>query len=337
MENNYRYYREMSRMAKVVIDNDHNPDLSDIYNYEHIENSYLFEDIFQYCQNHLNNTFYKYLGIQVYFYFTNNNNFNAFADRNYVIGIDKYVIEKLYNNCFNQNIFLDNDNLIEYRELYNLFINATQKRLNFIMYALSCEFIYYHEFAHLLQFKNKENDKSIRRIVENKEVKESKYNRDRHLEEMDSDILGSSIVAAHVFDIFNLLEESDKNDKNLYKLLSISVACMFSVCRLFENDEITPFYLKESNYPHSYMRAIYMGAQIISEANFKKVLKEFNFDITMEIVNEAIKISNCFFETKYFESYGDYEKEIDEYLKEKKNERIQCKYLVQNHIYLFQI
>ena len=309
-----------------------------VFFFENNDNSEEFNQIFQFCQHSLNETLYKYYGIKAFFYFIDSPTINAIASPKYIIGVNKGVIENLLDKCFNNNIFLEKEELSDYKFLNDIIGDQHQKRLNFIMFLFAYEFIFYHEFAHLLQYKFKREEKGKVNQISEYNNQNSDYFEERHLMEMDSDILGSATLTLSIIQIFDLLEEKNKTQHILHQLFSVGMATVITVFRIFMKNRA--FYLKKYKHPHPLIRAIYVSGNIIRGGKFHNRFEEVNDDIYNKIINDSLRISNCFFENdkeKYFDYKDEYDTQIDEYINEMKKELKKCSFLSGNHTLPFAV
>ena len=134
---NYEYSKEMDNllMRNTFLKK------NDIYYFDDSPNQVIYNQYFQFCQQNLRSHCANYEIQPSFFYFKEDLNVNAHAivsESNYIIGINKGTIGKLYELFANSIIFKQK---FENYRVFELFLDDSIYQL---MFQFSTQFTYYH-------------------------------------------------------------------------------------------------------------------------------------------------------------------------------------------------
>lgn len=251
----------------------------------------IFLTYFEFCTDNLELDSAKFGLEHSYFFYWDKEDVNSggtYNGDNYIMYVSKEQIikldEKLSKIKFFKNLRLD-----RYLDL------SKNIDLEYLMFQSSIIFTYYHEFAHLVQKRERKFDPKISNISY-----ETSYN---HIAEYDSDLNGCQFVC---FKIIDLCESNNINSKDdIFKLLAVGLSGIVITILLFykrefnQDTEINPFYLNEGTHPHHIVKISY----IID--HYHQIAKSNNIDFNMiELLKETFEICDIYFNNpKFFREY----------------------------------
>jgi len=233
----------------------------------------------------------------IYFFFENSKLSNAVAEsknRNRYIKISNALILSLHNN-----LFVKSKKIFQNQKISTLYKSLlTEIDLSELMLESAINFIFYHEFRHILQHEEREFNFEEKRS----ECKVFDFN--RHLYEYDSDLFGAWYVMDNAFTTFKKLNDKNKTPENLSKLFYVSISSIIIVLLLFYYDkidekliekEIEKFYTKKNKHPHTLVRISYIIEHFYQniESNYKKI------DL-VNVMKYSFEITNAFFDDDKF-------------------------------------
>lgn len=268
----------------------------DIFLYDEMSNSEVFERYYQHCQGHLNNSCSKYNIQPAFFYFKNHNGINACAkrtkERNFIIKIYSGKINELYKIYYLKDSFWVN-NLYLQDEFGNI-IEKLKQTLPSLMFKYSTLFTFHHELGHLIQFSYGNESVSI----QEHSSKTKPFDINRHVYEMDADLHSAHAICNYIgVDFINNLEPEDQTEKNFTLLFSVGMASVLTSFLLHMHMHKSPFYIQEKEHPHSLIRISYIMDEIIHILDFnagKKIPTKFRIN-KKEIVQGSIRLSNLIY------------------------------------------
>ncbi len=282
-------------------------DEKDLNNYDDAE---LFRMFFVFCQDNLDENAKKFGMPNAIFCFERNNGLNAWACRHK----DVYIISMydMYFQTLKQRIIDENrlNEALDFDKKYGPLLSVISIRIEDLIFHSSALFTYYHELAHLIQYKSKgseirfENDNNCSFSLLN------------HIYEFDADLNGSQFVCLHLLDY--IINSNIVDNKLVEQLLSIGLASILITRLILEdckdNSKVEPLYFKEKSHPHTVIRAVYILNHMIhaaknnlpnSKLNDKYILQDC-FSIVSDFFNNyALKdfLEEMYYNPKPVEDY----------------------------------
>ena len=264
----------------------------DIFDYRHSPISEIYERFFQFCQENLTNQCNEYNIQPAKFYFRTEYGINARAgvlNGYFIIGVNMQTIHSLYDLFYEKNGIFETDHYLSNN--YKDVVNKFDVPVGHLMFQLATLFTYYHELGHLIQ-------KSPilplwlseQYIDKNNEV----FSIERHVLELDADINAAHSICFHLIEYLKKLNPEDRTQENLYKILSIGIASIFSYFLLYFQDTKNIYY-KKYTHPHPLVRISYIVDCFIRVA---EINLPSDFLINLEkTLKEGFRISDIFFRT----------------------------------------
>ncbi len=161
---------------------------------------------------------------------------------------------------------------------------------DYLIYQFATIFTFYHEFAHLLQFKRQE--RNISHFEKYNLVKGAKFDKLAHAMEIDADVFAAEHMNAHVFQYWNSLPDERRTKEALEVLMSLCILSIFIL--FFELSEgWRQWYTLDYDHPNSLIRVCYIHDVLYqtSKSNEKKI--EFEIDSKV-ILDNALVMANYF-------------------------------------------
>jgi hypothetical protein len=269
-----------------------------IYDFEKDRLKSFYQRYFDWCIDNLSD-YSKTFGIEPsYFYYWDTQEINAEASLirgKYIIRFSTAYMEVLHKKLGTKGQFIDRTDWTAFHNLQKVLPNS----IEFLMFQASTIFTFYHEFAHLVQFK----DRAFKR---SEYPSNGNFTFENHLYEYDSDLNGCQFVSIYIQQFYNeLLPEEYRSLNNYKRLMYLGISSIIITRLLFLNGQFFPyppdivdtsFYTKEKTHPHTYVRAKYMIEHYVRIAKANGVSIDFAdtvSNITI-ICNEFFKDSDIF-------------------------------------------
>lgn len=210
------------------------------------------------------------------FFLLNNDKPNAFAcsyNGKSIIGIHTSLLENI-----EQRINSRINTLPELsQKILNGYINSGHSvPINIIMYQFAALFIYYHELAHLIQFKNEGVNKA----------KLERYNFHignyfdiiLHVIELDADYFATYQLFVHIINYWNNLPMEFRNDNSLESILTAVTSSLFVLFNELSGGW-KEWYLYDYSHPNPVVRVSYINQFLIDLAKFE-TSRYYGFEIS---------------------------------------------------------
>lgn len=264
---------------------------------ENYPDSEFYKKYFKFCQDNLEIQEINFGIKPAIFYFRNYNALNACAMKcgnHYAINICNYYFQTLKNRLINENF------VFEKTEFENKFNNLTQNipiDIGVLMFQCCTLFTYYHELAHLIQFKNKSD------IFLSENSKNSEFNLQDYVYEFDADLNGAQYVCFHIIEYIEDLEMVN-NMQFIENIISLGLSSIL-ISRLlleeFKSDsKFENIYFYQKSHPHSLVRAIYILEHFIN--NISPNISVINLD-EKEILKNAFLLTELYFNNNSLQDF----------------------------------
>lgn len=257
-----------------------------------------YQRYFDWCVDNIND-YSKIFGVEpAYFYFWDTYEINAKAGKGsnaYRIRFSKPYMEALYEKLGKKGQFFDKTDWVAFKKLQNI----TPNSLEFLMFQASTIFTFYHEFAHLVQYKGKV-------FSINEHSFDDTYSFEKHVFEYDADLNGCQFVSVYFQQFFQEQIPREHQTENNYKrLMYLGISSIVITQLLFLYGKIYPFqpqnldtdfYTRKKSHPHTLVRAKYIIEHYVGIAKANGVKIDFG-DTTSNITiicNEFFKDSGVF-------------------------------------------
>jgi hypothetical protein len=245
---------------------------ADIYHYNGKSGGEYFERLFQFYSGNLD--YNKKFGANpsyIVFYDREDAYAKAKVSRkHYIIIFDKKLIHQLskwYNSYFD---FGNIEGLEEF--------NSLEKEISFkiseLLEQAIIHFIFYHEFAHLIQFTpDGENEK------EEKLSGDCKFEQHKHIEEYDADIFSGICISTHIYQFIDSHLGGNIDNGKLNDFIAIIISGIMAYILTLPMCK-EKFYTKEGSHPHNSIRVNYINMAIVQQ--FKDIISQQEKNITID-------------------------------------------------------
>ena len=235
---------------------------------------------------------------QSYFYYWDTHEINAKARLKngvYTILFSKSYMKALYRKLGVKGQFFNKTDWTAFHNLQKI----TPNSLEFLMFQVSTIFTFYHEFAHLVQYKN-------RAFNMNEYPSQGNYTFNNHVYEYDADLNGCQFVNVYVQQYYEeQLPKEHQTINNFKRLMYLGISSIIITQLLFLNGQLFPFpldnidttfYTREHSHPHTFIRSKYIIEHYVRISKANGVQIDFEDTITniTVICNEFFKDSNIF-------------------------------------------
>ncbi|TSJ47609.1 hypothetical protein [Fluviicola chungangensis] len=251
----------------------------------------LFRLFFVFCQDNLDKNGKKFGMPNALFCFERNNGLNAWACRHkdmYIISMYDMYFQTLKRRIIDENRLVET---LDFEKKYGRLLSVITVRIEDLIFHSSTLFTYYHELAHLIQYKSKESEMKF------ESDDDSSFSLLNHIYEFDADLNGSQFVCFHLLDY--IINSNIVDDKLVEQLLSIGLASIL-ITRLILEDykddsKVEPIYFREKSHPHTVVRAVYILNHMVytaknnlqySHLNDKNILQDC-FSIVSDFFNDS--------------------------------------------------
>lgn len=301
---------------------------------ELIEGNEYYEKFYVFCQNNLEIQGEKFGIKPAYFFYRNYRSYNAGAykrNESYIINICDFYFQTLKIKFIDENLLFENENI---KEIFAEIIKVTKVELGYLMFQSSTLFSYYHELAHLIQFKNLSEFEQFENSID------EDFDLIKNINELDADLNGVGQMFYHIVDYFEDIENNANSKVLIENLISISLSSLLISRLLIENFDhnstLQKIYFKEKTHPHSLIRVVYMLDHLL--INIKPNLPNISVDID-SILDNSFTLTKIYFQNNSLsvlaEMYNENSKEIRNYIEFLEIESENHKNLVRFHHHLF--
>lgn len=164
-----------------------------------------------------------------------------------IIGIGNLLFEGLYQKCRAAYLQLD-----QVAKLHQIDVPATLTvPIDYYSFLIARHFLFYHELAHLMQGNTGERvSVSESYILGNSKT----FEEDKHVKELDADLVGANITIDHVLYHFNNLPRHLQTQKNGEDLVALAIIGIFFLFDLLSNGLQAEIFFKHGTHPHPAVR-----------------------------------------------------------------------------------
>jgi hypothetical protein len=213
----------------------------------------------------------------------------------YTIRFSKPYLEVLYLKLGVKGQFFNKTDWTAFHNLQKI----TPDSLEFLMFQASTIFTFYHEFAHLVQFKNRAFTLSEYPSLGN-------YTFDNHVYEYDADLNGCQFVNVYIQQFFEeQLPKEHQTINNFKRLMYLGISSIIITQLLFLNGQFFPFppanidttfYTRDHSHPHTFIRSKYIIEHYVRIAKANGVQIDYGDTVSniTFICDEFFKDSNIF-------------------------------------------
>ncbi|MFC4220352.1 hypothetical protein [Flagellimonas marina] len=288
---------------------------SEIYDFQDNPVSSFYQRYFDWCVDNINEYSQIFEVKPSYFYFWDSHIINARAGKGrnvYRIKFSKSYLEALYKKLGRKGQFFDKTDWVAFHNLQKI----TPDSLEFLMFQASTIFTFYHEFAHIVQYKDKD-------FTMSEHPSNDKFSFEKHIFEYDADLNGSQFVSVYFQQFFQeQIPRKDQTPNNYKRLMYLGISSIVITQLLFlyggiypfQPDKVnTDFYTKRHSHPHTYVRAKYIIEHYVGVAKANGVQIDFG-DTTRNVTvicNEFFKDSGIF--RDFIKGFQDNFDEINRY------------------------
>lgn len=279
----YDYYDVVGELiSKKIIPN------GDEYDFEISPTALTYSRYFQFCQENLSERCDEYNIQPARFYFRENFDVNARAglvNGYYIIAVNKGTVHNLYEFFYNQNNIFETEELSD----FNILNTILDVPIGYFMYQAATMFTYYHELGHLIQ-----KSQSLNLwINEQYDFVEDQFDFLKHLLEFDADMHAANSLCFHPIDLWEKLNDEQRSQQNLEKILSLTLASIFSYFLFLTKRRNEPIYYQKYTHPHPLIRVTYILAAFLDVAKiyFPEVSQTNIMNDAFRVVTKLFKSS----------------------------------------------
>ncbi len=224
-------------------------------------------------------------------------------------------MEEIYDLFCNYHNVLDDPELVDYKNLRNLFEQySSLPSLDHLIFQLSIFFVCFHELGHLVQFSNKEllNQTAVNAMQEAYMTSIKAFDIEDHVMEIDADMRGARFLVDGVIDKWSKLPNDIKTEENLKKLIILSLVGASSFFIMVKKFPVTGIYYYETTHPHPLIRLMWLSHIVVErmETHYPSLERD-------DIIRETLRVLNVY--SKYKHLGDTYENYIDPYVKHAKD------------------
>lgn len=190
--------------------------------------------------------------------------------------------------------------------------------VDYLIYQFTTVFTFYHELAHLFQFK-KGNEGAAH--FERYNLNEGKYfDQLAHAREIDADIFAAEHITAHVFQFWNASPDDKRTKEALEAMISLTLLSSFTL--FFELSlGWQEWYTLDYDHPNSLIRISYILDALIQTSKANEHKLDFEID-SKKILQDTFILANHFIvddNANGFEGFANrfenHSEEIETYIK----------------------
>jgi len=236
-----------------------------------------------YCN--FNNTIKKHLGVEGVICFISNckeaNARSALYGRIGIIELNMGLVLR-WKDLFLENEKIKTDSYLKSRLDYmesNYHYNIRES-----LFKTASLYTFYHELAHVIQFKERK---------EKGAVSEERYSKKNiipldHLKEIDADIFSSLTIADQIiFNLFDKLDISKKNEQFLGDFISLNAASLFVTILSFSRS-LGKLYFNVSSHPHPSIRNVVVTSHFVTQLLENLRFRSMSVNIHEEQILESV-------------------------------------------------
>lgn len=240
----------------------------DIFDFRETPKEELFENLYLFCREHLDNLTPALSINSPTFTFLNGFSSNAVAIRKNDNDFGIFMNFGLIKFCADN--FLDNDSLHPFAEKnFPGLVQYFDVSLNKLAFQIATQFAYYHELAHLIQFSKKATESSLQ-----ENMGECKgYNITQHALELNADSFSSIAITTHIQQFIEKSFKDDTNQENVEETVIILCACLLNYMTSFY-DKLDEIYFEEHCHPHPIIRIFNVILDITYNLNNGKFIRD---------------------------------------------------------------
>jgi hypothetical protein len=192
-------------------------------------------------------------------------------------------------------------------------------KMDFFLFQMMLLFIFYHELAHLYQYKRKEGNQHLAFEKYNLTIG-NKFDQEKHAMEIDADIFAANNVAFHIQQYWNNFPEEVRNVTTLSTLIIITMVAILLLFYELSQELWHQIYFKEFNHPHELVRTAYIIEAIIAtiSKNLKvdEVIPDYKYCIQNSLtIAEDLTNKTMINKHGFAQVFFHYKEDINHYLK----------------------
>lgn len=249
------YNKNIYQLLSTILDEE------DIYDFNEDRNSRYFkafQETYDFYRKVMNTLEDDYFITPHYLIFLDSTEINAWADKigdAYIIAINKGFIEYSFDKIDSISEIFDNGQDADFNELRPLLDSP----YGILTFQLFLHFVFYHEYAHLIQFSVQDFDKKRAERVE--QVAETDYEIWDHIFEIDADTFASIYISQYIISYAERLSITGQHFEKLLIISCSSILVFF--LSLNQNPSLDQLYLYEHTHPHFIPRILNILTQIV--------------------------------------------------------------------------
>lgn len=217
------------------------------------------------------------LGINLYFSIEFNQTFNAKAivkDKFGIILFNLGLIEKL------ESIISQSIDIFSTENIAQLTVSTNEKpELKNLFIKLCLTYLFYHEFAHVLQLSNSTSFKTYN--FQEKYSDNKSFKIKNHIYELDADHFGVSMSTITLLEYIRRAN----NTVNTMLLFNLLTALLFSISNIiieFSENKFETIYYKKYSHPHPLIRIMECNEQILFLVSNNLVINKEFFIVVLQ-------------------------------------------------------
>ena len=202
-----------------------------------------------------------------------------------------------------------------------------------LIFRFTTFFTFFHELAHLIQFKNCNNNFNQRFERYNDNFKNT-YSEVSHLKEVDADLFAAQMLSTFISQNWLLFPEQLKSILPIQNIVALGAASIFLLFFELINRAWPEIYFFDNTHPHPTIRISYIVDLMISliieqvkeETLSYEDVANYSFETSKQVINSEKRNVFKEYQTQYLNSRN----YIVQYKKELSKARKKYPYLIQN-------
>jgi hypothetical protein len=190
--------------------------------------------------------------------------------------------------------------------------------VDYLIYQFTTVFTFYHELAHLFQYKKK--DEGVAHFERYNLYEGKLFDKLVHAMEIDADIFAAEHITAHVFQFWNASPDEKRTKESLETMISLALLSSFIL--FFELSQgWQEWYTLDYDHPNPLIRVCYILDALVQTSKTNE--HKLNFEIDgKKILQDTFLLANHFIVDdrangleSFAERFQDHSEEIETYIK----------------------
>jgi hypothetical protein len=220
-------------------------------------------------------------------------------------------------------------------EIFNSVAKYLDVNIDFFMFQIMMLFVFYHEIAHLYQYKIADGNHHLA-FERYSLAAANNFDQEVHAMEIDADMFAANNIAIHILQYWQGFAEEARNLPTLTTLIKIAMTAILLLFYELSQEQWHEIYFKEFDHPHELIRTAYIIEGIIGalSANFNEDGETPNYKDCIQnslTIAEDLTREARIKKPGFVQVFVAYNKEINTYTDEMKDFLDKIPYLVMHY------